>query len=309
MQAQEWPNSIHRWTESFLRNRRVQVRFQDGVTDAKELVCGIPQGSPISPLLFLLYMAEPLRRGNTMAQFSYADDIGILGFGRTLLESPAAAQRAGSTSRHSLAQHMRRLNHVQRGASPKALITAVDACVVPVATYRAEVWCPGLLRPKANGYIKPPTSFHCGLIDKVLHMALRAALPVWRTTPNVVLQREGGIPPARILLEGYRLRLAARLNSLDDRHPLRTRASEICAYSDGSSDGPGRSSWGYVLQRGGTTFQKGNAVLYGGEVYDADIFGATIAFGTAISMKRNEEKIFILLDNQAAVLALQGNRH
>lgn len=38
-----------------------------------------------------------------------------------------------------LAQHMRRLSSVKRGASPKALITAVDACIIPVATYGAEV--------------------------------------------------------------------------------------------------------------------------------------------------------------------------
>lgn len=42
----------------------------------------------------------------------------------------------------------------------------------------------------------------------------------------MVLQRGGGIPLAHILLEGYRLRLAACLNSLDDRHPLRIRTSE-----------------------------------------------------------------------------------
>jgi hypothetical protein len=36
-------------------------------------------------------------------------------------------------------------------------------------------------------------------------MAIRAALPVWRTTPNVVHQREGGIAPAllRIKAVGY----------------------------------------------------------------------------------------------------------
>lgn len=279
-----------------------------------------------------------------------------------------------------LAQHMRRLNSVKRGAAPIALITAVNSCIVPVATFGAEVWWPGLARPSAYKTVTPPTSYHCGLIDKVIHMAIRAALPVWRTTPNVVLHREGGIPPARIMLEGYRLRLAARINSLDDRHPLRYRASmcpnvgtlkykskprlskkpeiqmsrvqralrqlphseaaeplptpvyysppgikedglldhhnlmstinaiDICAYSDGSSEGPGRSSWGYVLQRGGATFQKGHGTLHGGEVYDAEIFGATMALRVALSARRNNEKIYILLDNQAAVMALQTGK-
>lgn len=67
------------------------------------------------------------------------------------------------------------------------------------------------------------------MIDRATLMGLRAALPANRTTPNGVLHREGGIPPAKYLLEGHRLRLAARLKSLDDRHPLRTRAA-ICPY-------------------------------------------------------------------------------
>ncbi|KAI0994969.1 hypothetical protein K3495_g13213 [Podosphaera aphanis] len=185
------------------------------------------------------------------------------------------------------------------------------------------------------------------------------------------------MPPARIILEGIRLRLAARLNSLDNRHPLRTRASlcpnvgtlkykrkarvtkypgslmsrvqrayrllppaelaeplpppvyhiklgtkpegveahskwvcsvsptDICAYSDGSSIGHGRSSLGFVLQRGGVTFEKGRGALHGGEVYDAEIVGATAALKAAILARRFGEKIFVLLDNQAAVQALQ----
>lgn len=52
----------------------------------------MPQGSPISPLLLLLYMAEPMRNGNCRALSSYTDDIGILGIGRSLAESAMAAQ-------------------------------------------------------------------------------------------------------------------------------------------------------------------------------------------------------------------------
>ncbi|KAI0993336.1 hypothetical protein K3495_g14848 [Podosphaera aphanis] len=67
----------------------------------------------------------------------------------------------------------------------------------------------------------------CNMIDKAILMGLRAALPVTKTTPNVVLHREAGIPPAKILLESNRIRVAARLKSLDNKHPLMIRAS-VC---------------------------------------------------------------------------------
>ncbi|KAI0997120.1 hypothetical protein K3495_g11067 [Podosphaera aphanis] len=444
MKTQGWLDQILRWTASFLSNRLVQVRFPGGVKSPKNLVCGVPQGSPTSPLLFLLYLVESMRSGNTRARFSYADDIGILGVGRTINESAAAVQdevnsllkwandnavafdieklevvqfsgrgreepvgiQIGHTriepaehirwlevclvsqlsfKRHvatwcgkvlKVSHHMRRLNPALRGVAPSPLVAAVSSCVVPVATFGANVWWPRLTRLIALGNFTPPTTHLCSLIDKSVHLALRAALPVWRTTPNVVLHRESGIPPARMLLEGNRLHLVVRLNTLDDRHPLRSRASvcpnvgtlrfkssrklskrpeikmtriqraywqlpsseaaeslsapayssnlgsklkgveaylkwsqtiastDICAYSDGSSEGPGRSSWGFVLKRRGQIFEKSHGILHGGEVYDAEIVRATMALRASLLAGREGHKIYVLFDNQAAVSAL-----
>ena len=61
--------------------------------------------------------------------------------------------------------------------------------------------------------------------DAVLRHAIRAALPIWKTTPIPALHREAGIPPASILLESQRIRFSARLKSLDVRHPLVARTS------------------------------------------------------------------------------------
>lgn len=264
MYGQGWPSSILRWTSFFLKDRRVQVQYLGGITSPKSLTCGNPQGSPVSPLLFLLYMAEPMKSGNVRARFGYADDIRILGIGRATSESVSDAQREVdnlmdwarnnavsfdtqkpeviqfSTRRQQslaciqvngcsielaeqirwlgiyldpklnfkyhvatwcskalkIANHLRRLNQVKRGAGPRALITVVEACVVSVATYGADVWWPGMTRPTRKGTSIPQTTHLCGLIDKVIRLALRAALPVWKTTPDVVLHREGGIPPA-----------------------------------------------------------------------------------------------------------------
>lgn len=38
------------------------------------------------------HMVDPLKSGNTIARFGYADDIGILGSGRTVSESAATRQ-------------------------------------------------------------------------------------------------------------------------------------------------------------------------------------------------------------------------
>lgn len=62
--------------------------------------------------------------------------------------------------------------------------------------------------------------------------------------------------------------------------------TDICAYSDGSSEGHGRSTWGYVLQRGGITFEKNSGILHGGEVYDAEIHAATVVQHAALSARQ-----------------------
>lgn len=90
-----------------------------------------------------------------------------------------------------VAQHMKRLSPVFRGAAPGPLVKAVDACVVPVATVGADVWGLRKTRPAVKGIVSNSTRKQCALIDKVIHVALRAALPAWKTTPNAILHREG----------------------------------------------------------------------------------------------------------------------
>ena len=104
--------------------------------------------------------------------------------------------------------------------------------------------------------------------------------------------------------------LGTKLEGLEPhRHWTRSISSfDICAYSDGSSEGIGRSSWGFFLQRGGKTFEHGNGTLHGAEVFDAEIMGATYALLATLRTRQGTEKIYVLLDNQAAVGALQTGR-
>ena len=46
------------WIQSFLSNRIQRVSFGGGLSEVIALLFGVPQGSVIGPLLFLLYVAE-----------------------------------------------------------------------------------------------------------------------------------------------------------------------------------------------------------------------------------------------------------
>ena len=61
----------------------------------------------------------------------------------------------------------------------------------------------------------------------------------------------------------YTEQLGTKIKGIEDHLQwVRTvPVTEICAYSDGSSGGHGRSSWGYILQRQDKTFHPGRGIV------------------------------------------------
>jgi ribonuclease HI len=77
-------------------------------------------------------------------------------------------------------------------------------------------------------------------IQKVINTAARAALPVWRTTPNDTLCRDAGLPTAEVALEEVRQRFAIRLKKVDARHPLVPRTAPYMIRRGGRAGTPQR---------------------------------------------------------------------
>ena len=51
------------WTRSFLTDRKIQLVIDGHNNQEKEVETGIPQGSPVSPILFLIYISGVFEQG------------------------------------------------------------------------------------------------------------------------------------------------------------------------------------------------------------------------------------------------------
>ena len=69
-------DSLH-WFTSHLSNRKQYVYYNGYSSEVKSIKCGVPQGSVLSPLLFLLYINDLPHVSNKMCFFLFADDTNL----------------------------------------------------------------------------------------------------------------------------------------------------------------------------------------------------------------------------------------
>ena len=74
--------TVLHWFESYLLGRRQHVRIGSTFSLLSTMFCGVPQGSVLGPMLFLLYFARLLQliESVDLRPHQYADDIQIYGF-------------------------------------------------------------------------------------------------------------------------------------------------------------------------------------------------------------------------------------
>ena len=69
-------NPLLSWLNEFLKNRKIQVSVQGFISHSRDMVSGVPQGSVLGPILFLIYINH-LTADLTCKWSFFADDLKI----------------------------------------------------------------------------------------------------------------------------------------------------------------------------------------------------------------------------------------
>ena len=75
---------INSWFSSYLKKRTQTTEVDHFISDKAVVGCGVPQGSVLGPLLFLLYVNDIHRCSNKLRFYLFADDTNILYADKTL---------------------------------------------------------------------------------------------------------------------------------------------------------------------------------------------------------------------------------
>jgi hypothetical protein len=81
-----FPDSIYKILKSYLENRYFLIKYREEYTSLHPILSGVPQGSVLGPLLYLLYTADLSTTADSTTA-TFPDDTAVL----TTHEDPAAA--------------------------------------------------------------------------------------------------------------------------------------------------------------------------------------------------------------------------
>ena len=78
---------VLKWLSNYLQIRKQYVFYNNTKSDYKPISCGVPQGSILGPLLFLLYINDITNVSNKLFLLLFADDSNAFITGKMLISS------------------------------------------------------------------------------------------------------------------------------------------------------------------------------------------------------------------------------
>lgn len=153
-----FPQWVLDWVRSFVEGRTVRLRFDGADSDPVLLRAGVPQGSPLSPILFVLYIAslyEALAAHKQIIIVGFADDTNLLAIGNSpeincsrLEAAWSTCCRWAETRGMAFAPEKSELIHFTRTREPSTqLLRLGDATIAPITEARfLGVWINRKLR-------------------------------------------------------------------------------------------------------------------------------------------------------------------
>ena len=90
------------WTRSFLTNRKVQLVIDGHESKERKIETGIPQGSPVSPIIFLIYISQVfdavIEACPLVTLLSFVDDLGFIASGTSVKNITRSLEKVSKTA-------------------------------------------------------------------------------------------------------------------------------------------------------------------------------------------------------------------
>ena len=98
LRTRKIPAKLVNWVNSFLKDRQSSLTFDGRTSAMRQVNAGIPQGSPVSPILFLFFNAELVKGceklGIKASPVGFVDDVNILAYKRSTADTCETLSKA-----------------------------------------------------------------------------------------------------------------------------------------------------------------------------------------------------------------------